>query len=194
MTGDFEHRLVAVLGFNLPGQESSNSEMRRSTLLLRDEGIRRLLHAVVDESVRAVRVDDQLLTERFPEMGVQLLERSAMNDRQRGTLGGVSETRQSLHCFLGYQWESAQFGNHQGDDVIRVRLGSDGAEVPVPSAVARFEGDQTLRDELLQELIGEKGIAGGLFVHQLRQRQRSFARTAKCVRKPLAEVPIFEWP
>ena len=101
---------------------------------------------------------------------MELLLRRSVNGGQRGRLGAIPEAGQSLQCFLGGEREPAQLADHEIDDVIRVALGSDGAEIPAPSGIARLEDDQIVLDELLQELIGEERIAGRLLVHQLRQR------------------------
>src|SRR5262245_48522605 len=60
---DLEHSLVMLLGFNLPGQKSSDPMMHVSTLLLRDERIGRLLNTVVYEPIRVFRPNNQLEAE-----------------------------------------------------------------------------------------------------------------------------------
>src|SRR5262245_40398717 len=116
--------------------------MRRSTLLLRDERIRRLLYTVMHEPVRILRTNNPLETEGFPEIRLELLFRRSLNGGQRGPLRAVPKAGQALQGFLGDEREPAQLGDHEVDDVIRVPSGADRVEIPAPSGIARLEDNQ----------------------------------------------------
>src|SRR5262249_62282149 len=107
-------------------------------------------------------------------------------------LCSVSESGQILQGVLCGEREAAQLAYHEIDDVVGVAPRSDRREVPVPSASVSLEGDQIVLDQLLQELIREERIAGGLLVHELREWPRSLGRTMKRVREPPGQIFIVE--
>jgi len=65
--------------------------------------------------------------------------------------------------------QSLQFADHEIDHVVGEALGLNARQVPVPRLVAAIECDEPLLGKHRDELDDEEGIAGGFFLHQLRQ-------------------------
>src|SRR4051794_2788894 len=61
-------------------------------------------------------------------------------------------------------------------------------EIPRPACRSVVEGEHSLLDERKHELNGEKWIATGLIVHQLRQRRGALRRAAKRVCNQLSKM------
>src|SRR4030095_12674885 len=107
MTDDVEEFVLAAVGRSPRGQEPADTEMPCSTLLFGNERVCRFLHTVMHETVRVVRVNDQLQSKCLPQIGMELLLRRSVNHRESRRVGPVPEVSQRLPCLLRCQCGSA---------------------------------------------------------------------------------------
>ena len=61
-------------------------------------------------------------------------------------------------------------------------------DIPAPARRVVIEGEQTLFSERMKKLNHEERVAGGLFLHQLRQWRGAFGLAMKGIRNQLPEV------
>src|SRR5207247_4954937 len=167
---ELEDRLLPLLWRSVCCKQPPDAEMRCSASFLRDEEIGGFLDTVVDKSVTALQPLDHLVTDRLPEMRVDLLLRCPVHESKRRDRCAVSQARQLLECLLCVDGQAVQLRDHEVHHVLGVPLGANAIEIPRPAPLAMIEGEQPLFRERGNELYGEKRIAGRLVVHQLRQR------------------------
>ena len=89
---------------------------------------------------------------------------------------------------LGFGRQTAELTDHKIDDVVGVALRVDAIEIPRPSRLCVIEDQQRLHPRAREKLNGEKRIAGGLLVHQLRERGRALRLAAQGVRDQLSQI------
>src|SRR5262249_30296654 len=142
----------------------------------------------VDEPVRAWPALDQFLTDGRPQSRVDLLLRRPEQERKYRDLGAVSETCHLPQRLLRFGRQAGQLPNHQVDDGIGVFLSLNAVEIPGPARRIMVEGEHALFGERSQELKGEKRIATGLLMHQVRERRGALRLAAKSVRHQLPEM------
>ena len=142
----------------------------------------------MDELVGALQALDQLQTDRFPEIRVDLLLRFPENDRKHRDLGDVAEAGELLQRLLGFDRQAGQLPDHEVHHIVGVPLGVNAIEIPGPARGVMIEAEQPLFGERRNELNGEKRIAARLLVHQLRQRRGALRLAAKRIRNQLPQV------
>ena len=104
--------------------------MRRGTQLLRNHGIGRFLHAVVQESIGIVRPEDDSGPDRFPKMLMEILDRLLASDPEHLEFGAIAHAGKLLECFLCFYGQAVQLSDHQLHDVVGVALGVNVAQIP----------------------------------------------------------------
>src|SRR4051794_16187995 len=117
-----------------------------------DHRVRSFLYTVMHEAKRVLGTDDQVLVDRIPKFCFGLAFRSFEHGRKRGYLYAVSNARKLLKSSLGRRGKAFQLANHQLYDIVGVRLGAYGMQIPDPAANERVELDQRLVHETLNEL------------------------------------------
>jgi hypothetical protein len=119
---------------------------------------------------------------------VNLLLGDLENDREHGHFGCVAEAGHLLQRLLRFDRQAAELADHEVHDIVGVALGVNPLEIPAPTRRVVIEGEQALFSERMKKLNHEEWIAGGLLIHQLRQRcgDRGFA--TKGIRDQLPEV------
>src|SRR5271163_5365631 len=81
-------------------QHAANRKVRPPAIAFGDEGIRRLLNAIVEESVGILQAMDQPGTDGFQERRVDLLFGLSEDHTQRRNLSHVPETGELLESGL----------------------------------------------------------------------------------------------
>src|ERR1700730_9228084 len=190
---DVKDCLLPLFGRCVRREQSAYSEVCLDAQLLRNHRISALLNAIVDEPVGARRAFDQLLTAGGPQSRVDLLLGNPEDDRKCCNLGDVSKTSQLLQRILRVGRQADELPDHKINDVIGVSLGMNTVEIPGPARGVMVEGDQGFFGERRQELHGEKRIAAGLLMRQLRKRNDALHLAAKSVRNQLPEMLPGEW-
>ena len=84
--------------------------------------------------------------------------------------GRIAETGHLLQRCLRPGGQTRQLPDHEIRHVVGVALGANAPELPGPARMRMVESEQPLSSERGNELDDEKWIAGGLHMHQLRQR------------------------
>ena len=183
---DLEDRLLPLLRRRLRHQQPADPEMDLGAQCFRDQRIGGLLHPVVDEPVGAFQALDQLLTNRLPQRRVDLLLRGPENDRKHRDLGDVAEAGELLQRLLRFDRQAGQLADHEVHDIVGVTLGVNALEIPAPARRVMIEGEQALFGERVKKLNHEERIAGGLLMHQLRQRRGALRVRSEAHRRSTA--------
>ena len=158
----------------------------------RDQRIGGLLHPVVNESVGAFQALDQVLTNRGPQRRVHLLLRGPENDRKHRDRGDVAEAGEKLQRLLRFDRQAGQLAHHKVHDIVGVPHGVNAREIPGPARRVTIEAEQALFGERVKKLDHEERIAGGVLMHQLRQRRDALRLAAKRIGDQLPEVVVGE--
>ena len=79
-----------------------------------------------------------------------------------------------------------ELADHEVHDVVGVALGVNAIEIPGPALSLMIEGEQPLFGERVKKLNHEERIAGGLLVHQLRERRGALRLAAEARRQSAA--------
>src|SRR6266446_8226800 len=106
LTDELEDRLFPLLWRSMCCEQPPDAEMRCGAFFLRDEGIGGFLDTVVDEPVDAPQPLDCLVTDRPPEMRVDLLLRCPVHESKRRDCCAVSQARQLLECLLCFDGQA----------------------------------------------------------------------------------------
>ncbi len=130
MIDDLEDRFLALFATDVRCQEPPDSEMGLGALCFGDQGIGGLLNTIVGEPVRALRAQDELLTQGLPETGIHLLSRPLANDAEGGEFPEVAEASELLQRLLACGWQAGQLPHHQVHDVVGVTLGKRAFLIP----------------------------------------------------------------
>ncbi len=146
----------------------------------------------MDEPVGVRQALDEFLTESRPQSRADMLLQSPKDDRKCRDLGAVSETSQLLQRILRFDRQAGELPDHKVHHVVGVALGVNAVEIPGPARSIMIEDEHLLFGERRYELDGEKRIAAGLPVHQLRQRRGALRFAAKSVRNQLPEMLLGE--
>ena len=101
MMDELEDRRFPLLRRRMCCEQPPDAEMRRGASVLRDQGIGGFLDPVVDKPVGALQPFDHLVTDRLPQLRVDLLLRGLVHESQRCDRGAVSQARQLLEGLLG---------------------------------------------------------------------------------------------
>ena len=80
-------------------EQSADAEMDLGAPLIRDQRIGGFLNTIVDELVGAGQAHDELLTDGFPQHGVDLLLRSLEDDRNYPDFGVLPRQASSCNAF-----------------------------------------------------------------------------------------------
>src|SRR5437660_10857858 len=94
-------------------KQPPDAEMRCSASFLRDEEIGSFLDTVVDKPVGTLQPLDHLVTDRLPEMRVDLLLRCPVHESKRRDRCAVSQARQLLECLLCVDGQAVQLRDHE---------------------------------------------------------------------------------
>src|SRR5271154_1275184 len=119
---------------------------------------------------------------------MNLLLRDLENDRKHDHFGNAAETSELLQRLLRFGGQAIELPRHEVHDIIGVSLGVDAIEVPGPARHFMIEKQQALFGERLQKLNHEERIAGGLPVHERRQRRGANGFAAKRIGDQLPKV------
>ena len=90
---------------------------------------------------------------------------------RKSSIAPCRKTSQLLQCILRLGRQAGELPNHKINDVVGVTLGVNAVDIPGPARAIMIECEQFFLDERRQEVNGEKRIAAGLHVHQLRKRR-----------------------
>ena len=99
---DLEDRFVAFRRRRVRGEQHADAQVSLGAQLLRDQRVRGFLHAVVQESIRIVRTEDEARPHGFPEMVVHVLDRALIRHPQHLELCTVAHAGELLECLLGF--------------------------------------------------------------------------------------------
>ncbi len=124
----------------------------------------------------------------FPQQGMNGLHRLPEDDSERGGIGGIAQTGEPGQGVLRVWGQAGELAHHQVHHVVRIALGMDARQIPLPCSAARIEAQQLLLGQGAQEQAGEEGIAAGLVQHQLRQRLRLLAGTMQRLGHELSDI------
>src|SRR5437899_11575209 len=125
---------------------------------LRNQRVGRLLDPVMGEPIPALAPLDQLEKGRLPQSRVDLSLRGPEEDRKQRDLGAVAKAGEVLECRLGLDRQTAQFPNHELNDIAGVTLRVNAIEIPGPTPLAMIEEEQLLLRERSKKLNREKRI------------------------------------
>ena len=168
---DLEDDLVALLRRRARHEQSPDPEMHLGAHGLRNQRVGRLLDPIMGEPIPGLSPLDQLQKDPLPQSGVDLRLRGPEDDRKQRDLGAVAEAGELLECRLRLDRQTAQFPNHELNDIAGVTLRVNAIEIPGPTPLAMIEDEQLFLRERRQKLNREKRIAAGLLMHQLRERR-----------------------
>ena len=175
---DHGERHVAVLLRSEAGQQAAaDAQAYFLALMLGDQGIGRLLHAIVQElEVPRRRFRARVVSRDDEALGCGGLygfaQRFVAHLHHHGEIGEIEPAAQAgcgPEHFLGLQRKREEFPGHQVEDVLSDALGGDLPEIPLPARLAVVEGEQLLVMQEVQELVNEERIAVGLAPQQLGQ-------------------------
>src|SRR5580692_10695793 len=107
--------------------------------LFRNERIGHFLYAVVREPPGAIRADNQLLLESFPQVCLGLLFGCLKNSREGGGTGAVSNAGKLLERLLSRNGKSAQLVHHEVHHVVGITLNANGIQLPAPASLSMLE-------------------------------------------------------
>ncbi len=71
---------------------------------------------------------------------------------------------------LRFNRQTDQLTNHEIYSIVGIAFGLYASEIPGPARRIIIEGEQPLFGECVKKLNNEKGVAGSLAMHKLRQR------------------------
>ena len=91
------------------------------------------------ESVSPFKANHKARLRSVPERRVDRLFRAVADNGERRDVRDVAEAGELLQRFLGRSGQALQLHNHQVRDVVRVALGADACDVPVPDRNTRIE-------------------------------------------------------
>src|SRR5258705_13280216 len=114
-------------------EQPPDAEMRCGAFFLRDEGIGGFLDPVVDKPVGALRPLDCLVTDRRPEMRVDLLLRCPVHESKRRDCCAVSQARQLLECLPCVAGQAVELPDHEVNHIVGITLAANASPVPRPS-------------------------------------------------------------
>ena len=133
---ELEDRLLPLLWRSMCCKQPPDAEMRCSASFLRDEEIGSFLDTVVDKPVGTLQPLDHLVTDRLPEMRVDLLLRCPVHESKRRDRCAVSQARQLLECLLCVDGQAVQLPDHEVHHIVGIALGANPIQVPGPSPFA----------------------------------------------------------
>ncbi len=84
----------------------------------------------MDEPVGAFPPLDHLVTDRLPEMHVDLLLRCPEHESQRRNRRAVSQARQLLECLLCVDGQALQLPDDEVHHIVGMTLGANPMQVP----------------------------------------------------------------
>ena len=165
---DVADPIVELLRGGVGEEEPPELEVNRRAPLGGDEGVCRLLHAIVEEPERGlgrlragigvaqggdhlVGVADgqeEALVERLAEARGHLRRCAAGHDAQRAQVEAVADARGQLERVARVGREPLDAPGDELDDVAVEGSGADGIEVPAPGAALPVEVDEVLLVEL----------------------------------------------
>ena len=145
--------------------------MRRwmsARVLVGNQGIRRLLNPVVQELVGVLVLKHESGVDRFPERGVDRVLRFPENQGQGGDLDDVTQAREVFEGVLCGGGKPLELCGHEFHHVVRVVLGADAIDVPLPGERDGVEREQPFLGQRREELDREERIPAGLLLHEFR--------------------------
>ena len=98
----------------------------------------------MNKLVSAFQTDNKILTQRFPQIRVDLLLRRPENDESIVISALFPRQAELLQGFLVSAGQAVQLPNHQVHHIVGVTFGVDAIEVPKPSPIAMIESEQSL--------------------------------------------------
>ena len=184
---DLERPLRQLGGRGARPELPAHLQVQRRSFLVRDQGIGRLLHAIVRKSIRLVDSQNQVLLQRGPQHRLGIAPQHD-GHRLNVDLGAkVGGQRQRL---LGLAWQGAELAQHEIDDVVGVTLRADARNVPRPATGVVVEDDQLLPIQRRQEVDSEEGVAAGFLPRQARQRRGLGQGAMNRIGDELLKVPL----
>ena len=134
-----------------------------------DQRIGRLLDAIMEEGVAAVRAANQPRPDSFPERPVHFFLGPAMNEGEGRHLGDISQTGELSERAPSRYGQAAELRRHEIHHIVGEALGADARQVPAPAGRGGIESQKFLLRQGDHELDREERIAAGLLEHQLGQ-------------------------
>ena len=120
------------------------------------------------ERIGILEAEHQPGPNRLPKAVMKIVLRCLADRCQQGEHRIGADAGKLAKRRLGRRRQAVELDHHQIDDVVGVAFGVDAIEVAKPSRFAVVEDQQRFVRERGEKLDGEKRIAGGLLVHQLR--------------------------
>src|ERR1700728_2341706 len=114
------------------------------------------------------------------------------NGRKHRDRGDIAEIGKLLQRLLRFDRQPGHLANQKVHYIIGVTLGVNAIEIPRPARHIMIEVEQALFRERVKKLNDEERVAGGLLLHQLRQRRDMGWIAAKRIRDQLLEVVASE--
>src|SRR6185295_10405402 len=111
---------------------------------LGNQRVGRLPDPIMGEPIAGLPPLDQLQRDRLPQSVVDLRLRGPEDDRKQRDLGAVAEAGELLECRLRLDWQTAQFPDHELNDIAGVALRLNAIEIPGPTPLGMIEDEQLL--------------------------------------------------
>ena len=131
---DLEDGFFAFRWRYVRGEKHADAQVSLGAQLFRDQGVRGLLHAVVQESVRIVPTKDETGPHGLPQIVMHALDRTRIHHPKHLELCAVAHAGELLECRLGFCRQAIQLPDHQLDDVVGEALGVNACAGPRPIA------------------------------------------------------------
>ena len=123
-----------------------------------------------------------------PKVRMHLLLRGIENGGEHRDRGDVAQAGKLLQRLLRFDRQSRYLANQEVHHIIGVALVVNAIEIPGPERPVVIEAEQALFGECVKKLNHEERIAGGLLMHQLRQRRGAQGGAAKRIGDQLPDV------
>ena len=191
LVDDVEDPFLELAGWPAFEEQSPQVQVHRRPLALRDERVRRLLHAIVREAIFVLHLQQQIVLERRTQ---RALRRAPGDAGERVGVHAGAQASSQLEELLRLGRKGVQLAHHQVDDVVRVSLRPDARELPPPAARRPVEEDQSLPVQRGQELDDEERVSARLFAHQVCERFCLRARAVDGVSNELADIGLGQRP
>src|SRR5271166_6952260 len=141
----------------------------------------RLPNAVVEELVRAGRLQHEPRADGLPHGRMDLFRGSFVYDSQRANLRIVTETGELFERFLGCDRQLFQFADHKIHHVVGESSGPNLRRIPYPRSLVRVEFQEVFLSESGEELDREERVPRSFFVHQPRKGTSVYPLTTQSI-------------